>query len=368
MWRSFANHALRQLLMACSVMVLTVISSSAAEIEKHDFLFDQTITWADGTAEHIQVGRDGYFRLEGKKVRLVGIDIGTTGLAGVYYTDANLAIIDKELGYLQRAGIRVIHVTFGYEGYQKEAEHYPKLLDLLYKHKMLAFPMISGKWLPNFGNLTEPDFRIGGADSLRQWVTRWCAVMAAYPNVVAVAAENELDIPVKPQAYTAADVTAYMQLLTTSIRTALHVPVVSKLVGEVNATWPWRPDIKEAVLPFSDVPVLDVYYPTVPELNSHLDAVVTWLKAKGYDANGMWITEANAGTGNAPRSADFSTEYLQSMFNHGASLVCLWVANRVKDPAVAFFDADGNPGNSLSRIAPNLRKLQEPLPEQPAVP
>jgi len=363
MWR---KTALLQFLIACCVLAVAVLSSSAAE--KNALLLDRTITWADGAAEHVQVGRDGYFRLDGHKVRLVGIDIGTTGLNGVYYTEANLAIIDKELGYLQAAGVRVIHVTFGYEGYKREAEHYPKLLDLLYRHKMLVFPMISGKWLPNFGNLTEPDFRIGGADSLTGWVARWCAVMAAYPNVVAVAAENELDIPVKPQAYTAAGVTAYMTLLTTSIRAALPVPVVSKLVGEVNATWPWRPEIKEAVLPFSDVPALDVYYPTVPELNSHLDAVAAWLQEKGYGADGLWITEANAGTGNGPKSADFSTAYLQSMFDHGAALVCLWVANRVKAPAMAFFDAGGNPGASLAQIARDLPKLQTPLPEAPVVP
>jgi hypothetical protein len=188
-----------------------------------------------------------------------------------------------------------------------------------------------------------------------------------YPNVVAVAAENELDIPLKPpavpapQAYTAERAAVYMRLLTSSVRAALPVPVVTKLVGEVNASWPWRPDIKEAVLPFSDFPCIDLYYPSVQELDTHLDAMVAWLRDKGYPAAGFWVAEANAGTGNAPRSADFTPEYVEHMFARGATLVCLWVANRVRNPGWAFFDAAGAPVPSLARLAAALPRLQAPI-------
>jgi hypothetical protein len=346
---------------------ITPLRVRADGAEDGAFLLDKVIRWADGTSEHVQVDRDGFFHLDGKLVRLVGIDIGTTGLAKPYYSAESLAVLDKELAYLEASGFRVIHATFGYEGYGKEAKSYKPLLDLLYKHKMLAFPLIAGKWLPNFGNLANADFRIGEKDSLSQWATRWCAVMSLYPNVVAVAAENELDSSLKPplvpapQKYTAADAAAYIKLLTTIVRAELHVPVVTKLMGEVNASWQWRPDIKEALLPLSDTPCFDVYFPTVQELNKQQDALLTWLKHKGRPTRGIWIAEANAGTGNEPRSADFSTAYLETMFAHGSSLVCLWVANRVKNPGWSFFDSSGIPGEPLSKIAADLPRLQAPV-------
>lgn len=353
-------------LCGCCIVWCAAVASPVGEASQTNFLFDRVISWADGSAERVQVGRDGYFRLDGRKVRLVGVDIGTTGFSNAYFKADSLAIIDKELACLQKAGIRVIHANFGYAGYRKEAECYRPLLDRLSQHKMLVFPLLSGKWLPHFGDLSQPDFPIGGSDSLSQWTARWCAIMTNYPNVVAVAAENELDIPLKlpavpvPQSYTAANTAAYMRLLTSDIRSRLAVPVVTKLVGEVNANWPWRPDIKEAVLPFSDFPCLDLYYPTVPELNRHLDAVLDWLKARGHRTNGFWVGEANAGKGNAPRSADFHSGYLESMFERGAALVCLWVANRVKEPSSAFFDADGNPREALVKLAGEIRRLQVP--------
>jgi len=354
--------------MIAGAVLLGAMLAKPAPANGTGYLLSRTIQWADGTSEHVQIGRDGFFRLNGTKVRLVGIDLGTTGLSGDYFHPSSLAIFERELGYLRSTGIRLVHVNFGYAGYKKEAGCYSGLLDLLYQHKMLVFPLISGKWLPNFDSLTNADFVIGGQDSLGQWARRWCAVMTNYPNVVAIAAENELDIPLKEpaQKYTAGGVSAYMRFLTSIIRSELCVPVVTKLVGEVNASWPWRPDIKEAVLPFSDVPCLDLYYPTVVELDAHLKAVLQWLDEKAAKTNGLWIAEANAGTGNAPRSADFGTAYVENMFSNGASVVCLWVANRVQNPEWAFFDAAGNPGPTLLRMAPDIGRLQAPMSETSA--
>src|ERR1041385_9037303 len=181
MFTLFTSKMMRlSFLAACVVALVSPWTSHAAETNTTAFLCDRQIQWADGTREHVQVGRDGYFRLDGKKVRLVGIDIGTTGLSNAYFKANSLAIIDKELSYLETAGMRVIHANFGYAGYRKEAECYRPLLDLLYKHKMLAFPLISGKWLPYFGSLTHADFKIDGIDSLSQWAVRWCAVMTNY--------------------------------------------------------------------------------------------------------------------------------------------------------------------------------------------
>ena len=106
------------------------------------------------------------------RVRLVGMDLGTTGASNEFFNPASLAIFDKELTYLESAGIRLIHLTFGYVGYNRETERYSGLLDLLYRHKMLVFPLITGKYLPNFGSLTNADFVIGGSDSLGRWATR----------------------------------------------------------------------------------------------------------------------------------------------------------------------------------------------------
>ena len=69
---------------------LGVISGSSG------FLLDRVITWADGTKEHVQIGNDGYFYLDGAKKHLVGINFSiilswdTNGMA--YWLPERVAV------------------------------------------------------------------------------------------------------------------------------------------------------------------------------------------------------------------------------------------------------------------------------------
>jgi len=70
------------------------------------YLFDRTVKWADGTTERVQIGSDGIFRLDGTARRLLGMDTGTSGFSGSYYSASNLALMEKEVTYLQSKGVR----------------------------------------------------------------------------------------------------------------------------------------------------------------------------------------------------------------------------------------------------------------------
>ncbi len=303
------------------------------------YLFDKVVEWPDGSAEHVQIDDDGFFRLNGIKRKLVGLDIGTIGLSGWFHEPGNLAIIDKELAYLESVGVRLIHVNVYYVGYETELERYSGLLDLLYEHKMLIVPLIIGKWMPNFGDLNEVDFQIGAEDSMGGWATRWATVMAGYSNVVAVFVENELDYRLDGQAYTANAAATYMEFLTGIISANLDAPILTKVMGYFDEGI--ADDIKEAVLPYADLSSFDTYRDTASEMGSRIDETKTWLGVRGYPITGWWMGEMNAGSGNAPNTAAFSTAFIEAAFDRDVAVVFLWTGNRVTELTAAFFDVMG---------------------------
>jgi hypothetical protein len=106
------------------------------------YLFDKVITWADGSTEHVQIGKDGFFRLNGEKRRLMGmfLDLQSlpTGDYGQFYLPSNMAMYEKELAYLRSIGVRLIHFELGYVyghtgSFAAEQKAYKDLLDLVYR-------------------------------------------------------------------------------------------------------------------------------------------------------------------------------------------------------------------------------------------
>lgn len=170
------------LIILCQFSAPSIVKAAPAQpiepASQNAYLLDKAITWADGSTEHVQIGRDGYFILDGEQKQLVGIDLSLYdmpfGEGGQFWLPENLAVYDKILTYAQAAGIRVVHLQMQYiywwlpsisketnfpSSCPEEATAYKTLLDLLYQHKMLVIPGIYGKWQPGFENLVNPDFQ-----------------------------------------------------------------------------------------------------------------------------------------------------------------------------------------------------------------
>ena len=168
---------------------------------ENTYLLDKVITWSDGSTEHVQIGKDGFFILNGIQKQLVGIDLSVydmpVGEGGQFWLPENLAVYNKILTYLQSAGVRVVHLEMKYIYWwlpsiskevdfpsecPEEATAYKTLLDLLYQHKMLVIPGLYGKWQPGFDNLQDPNF---------QWPLWWSDSKDCTPNFVVNKSERD---------------------------------------------------------------------------------------------------------------------------------------------------------------------------------
>ena len=365
--------------------------SSNHPIINGSYLLDKTITWADGTTEHVQIGNDGYFRLNGVKRNLVGIELGCNPPYGYQiYSPDNLAFFDKELGYLQSQGIRIVHMNMLYVGWDSwttniENERMTPLLDLFYKHKMLVLPEITGKWMPNFDNLDEPNFTIDvwtstakTTDTMMAWADRWAKVVSRYSNVVAVVSENELDYKLKSadfpqvsnepdQEYTAINVQSYLSMLNKILRSYfLNTPIITKL--SVDPLMAMEPDIKRICLSLTDIPCFDMYSSNPAGIDSYCSELADWLKNNNYPQTGWWITEMNKLADSYPLrwsydTDNFTTEYMQKAFAGGCSLICLWCGFNSTNTDASFFESTGDPKNALKEVCAQLNELQSPILE-----
>jgi hypothetical protein len=219
-----------------------------------------------------------------------------------------------------------------------------------------VLPLFTAKWLTEFNDLYEVDFRLPDGDSLSEWAIRWCSVMSDYPNIIAVSIENELDYRLKEQTYTASDAANYMSFLTEIFRGQLQVPILTKLVGHFPGGE--QDAIKEAVLPYVDLVGFDSYAGSPQIMGDMANDIQLWMEKRGYSTEGWWMTETNTLSNGIISADEFGVPYLESIFNHGASVVFLWPANRVKEPGTAFFYFDGVPRPVLIQIAEEIGNIQ----------
>jgi hypothetical protein len=270
--------------------------------------------------------------------------------------------------------LRYIRWWLPHGSIEKEEAAYRALLDLLYQHKMLVMPQLAAKAMPNFGNLTETNFSwevwTGTdlvTDSIGMWTERWSQVVSEYPNVVGVVTENELDYPLpaeelshlknpRPQQYTPAAAHAYMEYVVSIIKSRTDVPVVVKLIAH---RWS-HPEIKLACLGTTDLTGYTSYAPTPEKMNYNLDELMTWLGDEGHPTDGWWCLELNNGCPPI-RLDNFSSEYIQCVFDHGASIAMLWPSNWSIDTTWQLFDDSGVPHPKLVEIGQELNILQAPI-------
>lgn len=375
----------------CLVMISQIIVPSAAFATSSqpaksttqpddNYLLDRVITWADGSKEHVQIGTDGFFRLDGARRKLIAMYLTAgpvpTGEYGEFFLPSNMALYEKELCYLQSIGIRVIHISLVYTFWytktvEAEQKAYMDLLDLLYRHKMLVIPEIEGKGSFVNGNLRDILFADvnGTPDSMARWAARWIDTVSKYDNVVGIVAENELDIKfkkvdldfcayAKDQVYTAADVADYMASLVKILRSKYSGPIIHKLAGTTLI----EPEIKKAALNATDLGAFDCYAVTKEEMDARLTELQSWLSNSGYPTTGWWCMEFNAGW-NPVVLDKLNSGLIESLFNHGAAIVVLFLANYSPQPAWQLFSDDGTPIPKLVEIARDFNKLQAPIIE-----
>ena len=352
------------------------------------YLFDKVITWSDGSTEQVQIGSDGFFRLNGKKQRLVGMCLSLldNGIGpGSFYETKNLIILDKELTYMESIGIRLIRIDLGYVRWmlpeiQQEENAYKSILDLIYQHKMLLVAQIIGKSMPGFNNLENPDFSWNlntyggtevGTDSMLAWAERWSGIVGSYQNVVAAVADNELDYKykakdlyympnVQDQNYTPEAVDRYLTLLTGILRQKINVPLTHNLMN--NRT---EPEIKRICLSKIDIPAFDFYAETTESLATNLSDYLTWRKV----SSGWWCMELNHMYEKSwTIDVDgFNSNFIQTIFDHGAAVTILFWSNSYDKPEEAFFDNYGNAKPQLIEVAQGISQFQVTMDERQSV-
>jgi hypothetical protein len=357
----------------CAVTLVFIISTFTFQIKPatvqaatNGNLFDRTVQWADGSIEQVQIGSDAVIKLDGSPRHLLGMCMGGDAYTGYYFDPKNLALIDKEVAYLQSVGIRTIELLLVYEGsYQEESARYRPVLDIMYKHKMLVMPLFTMKWVKGFGNLQNPDIPLTG-DSLSGLVARWCSVVSSYPNVIAIYVENELDLRVNGQTYDGAAAGAYMRYLTNLFRQNVNLPLLTKVMGYFPGGV--IDQIKEAILPTVDIPAFDIYQVDATWIGKRTDDTRAWLAARGYSSTKWWSGEFNAcDASNRTVASRLNTSFLETIFNRNVPVVHVWPAHRDKEPTAAFFDANAVPIPALVTMAPDFSRLQAPL-SQPTLP
>jgi hypothetical protein len=303
---------------------------------------------------------------------MVGMAINTQHLPngdGLFFEPANMALINKELDYLQSIGMRIIHINLFYVRWFKNGDEitaYTMLLDAIYKHKMLAIPLITAKWIPGFLETNEPDFswNFGSpkvVDTLRAWANRWVAIVGKYSNIIAVVIDNELDYKLGPpevlkrQRYTVDQVDKYLVFMKNILAKA-NVPMITKLMGNEY----WGDDaIKLICLSKTDLPVFDCYANSTKQENNDLSIFFAWLKKSGHPIKGWWCLEYNKGM--PIDTAKFDSSYIDAIYNNGATVVTLFVSNYAGNPTWDFFNVDGTPTRTLSDISRQLVRLQSPI-------
>ncbi len=378
------------LIMISQILVPSAAFAASSEPAKSNtqsdgnYLLDRVITWADGSTEHVQIGTDGFFRLNGEKKKLVGIFLGTQFLPagdwGQFYLPGNMAMYEKELDYLQSTGVRIIHVVLNYTYWMvnttaAEQMAYKNLLDLLYRHKMLVIPECEAHGAYANGYLTDSVFSTinvdGSPDSVGRWAARWIETVSKYENVVGIVAENEFDIKMKKadstypgfkdQVYTAKDVADHMASLVKILRSKYDGPIIHKLAGTTLI----EPEIKKAALNATDLGAFDCYAENKEGMDARLTELQGWLSKSGYPTTGWWCMEFNSvGAGVNPFTAEtLNSKFIESIFDNGASIAILFPSNWAIEPTWQMFDNDGKPMPKMVEIARDFNKLQAPIAE-----
>lgn len=330
------------------------------------YMFERTITWDDGTTEHVQIGDDGYFILDGIKKPLIGMDLGIGPSwydKDRYWLPENLGRIDKILTYLEQSGVRIVQwypCNINWWGGEpgQEKERYSTVFDLIYKHKMLVMVQIIGKGQENFGQPSNYDFILDeseGLDTMGAFASRWIEVINDYPNVVSVILDNELNIPLEGQTYDSDYLRGYLAFLLDIMRPKIDALFVCNM-GDVPRK---NGDMVNTCINSTDWPCITHYGADLDSYSSRLGEIKTWLKNNEYNNKGFWIEETNRYRWPGPGHSNlFTIEFLQDAIYQGASVVLMHTTMSPSDPGFSFFDNKGKPIRSMREISASIDDIQ----------
>lgn len=330
-----------------------------------DLLAERTITWGDATTTKVKIGSDGYFVIDDVKKKLVGFDfVFFLSMDGAdwykYWLDANMAIWEKEMAYLQSIGFRLIVIEpLNIRGESdSEAEmitRFELLFDLAYDHKMLVIVRQCGNDQTNFDSLATLDFDMNATYSIVDHTTVLATVIAGYDNIITVNIGNELNQYLGEQSYTAEAVGNYVALMKSTIQGIVDIPCISNLKATpIN----YKPTFMTAVQNQMDWQAFTLYALSdgdpLPDYKTNLQALRDWLALEGKSQSGYWLIETNY-TGNPSL---FTWDYINNAFIYGASVVCLHRCNYQADAGFSFFGTDGEPITALRNIGAYRQALE----------
>ena len=324
------------------------------------YLLQKTITWGDGTTESVSIDSNGFFIINGVKQRLVGFCDPCGYASGYLYDSPNIAILNKELDYLQGKGVRLYEFDLGAWG-PIGGEPYDTILQPIYDHKMLAVPLFHNDSRTEFGSLSTIDFTFGGS-TVSSWFAGWLTHVKAFPNVVSIILDNELDVS-EGHTYTLANVTAYMDMLYNYAKANTNIPIVTKF-GYLNNS-AFATTVQNAFLPYSAVPCFDQYDSSAADFTTHCNATYNWAVSKGRNQQ-LWLTEANYAD-KGYDATQLTKAMIDAMFAANVSAVFLFSVQMNSTPTAMFFDSSGNPTANANTVLANIPAWQAPVSETPSV-
>jgi hypothetical protein len=338
-------------------------SPSQAQAAGTANLLQKTITWGDGTVETVVIDSNGNFILNGAQTKLVGFCDSMIYAHGVPYDTDNMALLNKELDYLQGKGVRLYQVNLWLWG----EDAYDGLLQMFYDHKMLVVPLFSGTGESNFGDLTTTDFVVDSTGTISTFFAAWLKHVKSFQNVVSIIIENELDIQMSGSSYTLSNVTKYMDMLYNYAKANTTLPILTKfgvLNYDANAA-----SVQNAFLHYSAIPAFDLYYTDATSFGSGCTTTSNWYSTK-TSVSQMWVTEANYAYAREPgyyNATKFTKDMVDAMFSHNVSAVFLFAVQDKYDSSAMFFDTLGNPIANTEVLMANMAVWQAPVTPAPVV-
>ncbi len=367
----------------CLVFVssaLSVVVPQAVHAAEEGYLFDRVITWADGTTEHVQIGKDNFFYLDGLKKHLVGMNFipvnpnqSETVDKWSFWLPANMAFFEKQFAYLQSIGVRIICTRFddcGWAGAEVESTAFQNFFALLKKYKMLAVFQIPCSYKSGFNdamiNHTMPSLPMwGGGETLDARLNRQLPMLAKFDNIVAIGCENELDYLAPGMTYNADDVTVYMTYLIGMVKNNTPLLTTHNVMDDCTI----EPTIKQAALKLVDIPSFDPYRATPADITTIMESTTASLGA----TNGWWaleIGENNRGRPDWEFDENLVTgEFIDASFEAGATASFLFTNfSPDNNDKLQYFDSNGDPKPNLTGIAAEISRLQAPLSQPVTIP
>jgi hypothetical protein len=322
-----------------------------------DILANKVIKWGDGSTETVQIDKDGFFFLNGQKKRLIGICDPMIYKSGNPWSAENRAILNKELDYLQARGVRLYQFNL-WPWDQSADNEYKSVLDMFYAHKMLIVPIFSVvKDSPDL--LATTDWHLSGSNHVSTYLVDWINHVKAYPNVVAISLENEMDIS-SGNNITLNNATSYMNMLYKYAKANTNIPLITKFGSVKNSAF--ATTIQNAFLHYSAIPCFDTYFSTTDGFAEDCIATKDWYSSK-TNCSQMWLTEMNyISAASVLDSTRLTGEMIDAVLAHDASAVFLFCAQDSQMPGAMFFDTAGNPTTNLETLLKNVPSWQAVIP------